>query len=348
MAPMDRDLRRRLRLLPKAELHLHLEGVLNPADLLALSQRHGFPFGLRDLAACRRLYTFSDFPGFIQAIKTASQHLIAPEDYAWAVEQMARRLAAQGIVYAEVFISIGILHWKRMAVAPVWEAIEAARRQAEARHGLRLAWIFDAVRQFGAEAADRVLDEAILRRASGPVVAIGIGGGEIGGPAEWFTGVYARARAAGIGGTAHAGETGGPESVRAALDQLQVRRIGHGLAAAQDADLLARLAAAEVYLDICTISNQKTGCCTTATAHPVHIFDSSSINWSPGSDDPGIFGSSLLKEIYNCHDHLGLPWPSLRRALRNGFRGSFLAATERDAYLARFDAAWRELGLPTD
>ncbi len=343
---MDRDLRRRLRLLPKAELHLHLEGVLNPADLLALSQRHDFPFGLRDLAACRRLYTFSDFPGFIQAIKTASQHLIAPEDYAWAVEQMARRLAAQGIVYAEVFVSIGILHWKRMAVAPVWEAIEAARRQAEARHGLRLAWIFDAVRQFGAEAAGRVLDEAILRRASGPVVAIGIGGDEIGGPAEWFAGVYTRARAAGIGGTAHAGETAGPESVRAALDQLQVRRIGHGLAAAQDANLLARLAAADVYLDICTISNQKTRCWLPSTAHPVQIFDSSSTKWSPGSDDPGIFGSSLLKEIYNCHDNLALPWPSLRRALRNGFRGSFLAAAERDVYLERFDAAWRELDLP--
>ncbi|MGH9535343.1 MAG: adenosine deaminase [Terriglobales bacterium] len=346
MAAMDSELRHCLRLLPKAELHIHLEGALNPADLLALSERHGYPFGLRDLAACRRLYSFQDFPGFIQAIKTASQHLITPEDYAWAVEQMGRRLAAQGIVYAEVFVSIGILHWKGTPVVPVWEAIEAARRELEARHALRLAWIFDAVRQFGAEAAERVLDEAISRRATGPVVAIGIGGDEIGGPAEWFTETFARARAAGIGGTAHAGETAGPESVSAALDALRVRRIGHALSAVRDPRLLARLAESEIYLDVCTMSNTKTGCWRGDGDHPVRIFDNGSVKWSCGSDDPGIFGSSLLKELYYCHNNLHLAWPSLRRSLRNGFLGAFLPAAERDAYLARFDAAWEQLRLP--
>ena len=136
--------------------------------------------------------------------------------------------------------------------------------------------------------------------------------------------------------------------MRAALEQLQVRRIGHGLAATRDADLLARLAAEEVYFDICTMSNQKTGCWTATAAHPVQIFDNCNIPWSLGSDDPGIFGSSLLKEIYNCHERLGLSWPSLRRALRNGFLGSFLAAADRDADLARFDAAWREPHPPAN
>lgn len=341
---MDSTFRRKLRLLPKAELHLHLEGCLDPALLLELSRRHGHPLGLRDLGAIRRLYDFSDFAGFIQAFKVASQHLITPEDYGALVGEMGRRLAAQGVVYAEVFFSIGILHWKKMEVGPVWTAVESARRQLERDRGVRLAWIFDAVRQFGAPAAERVVDEAILRMSSGPVVAIGIGGDEAAGPAEWFTETYARARAAGLGATAHAGETCGPESMWSALRNLGAKRLGHGLSAARDASLMDHLAANEVFIDVCQISNRKTGCWPLGARHPVAEFDAAGVKYSFGSDDPGFFGSSLLKELYEYsrgRDHL----EGARRALRNGFLGSFLPHAEKSAYLRDFDAAWSRLGL---
>lgn len=339
-------MRDRLLRLPKAEVHLHLEGALTADDLLALSRRHGCPLGLRDLGACQRLYDVRDFPGFIQAIKTASQHLMTPEDYGWAVRQMGGRLAAQGIVYAEVFVSAGIVHWKRMPFAAVWREIEAARQALAGEHGLRLAWIFDAVRQFGGEAAERVVDEAIRRRDEGPVVAMGIGGDENAGPAEWFEAAYARAGRAGLGLTAHAGETAGPESVWAALERLHAGRIGHGLAAARDPRLLARLAAGGEQIDVCTISNRKTGVGGLDGHHPVQIFDQYRINWVPGSDDPGIFGAALGDEIYECSCTWGMAWDSLRRALRQAFAGAFLPAADKAADLARFDAAWSRLGLP--
>lgn len=339
---MDRELRRKLRLLPKSELHLHLEGSLDPALLLELARRHAFPFGIESLADARQLYSFSDFPGFIHAIKVASQHLIAPEDYAFAVQELGRRLAAQGIVYAEVFISIGILHWKNMSVDPVWRALETARRQLQQERGVRLAWIFDAVRQFGLAPAERVVDEAIRYMSNGPVVGFGIGGDEAGGPAEWFSPVFARAAAAGLGLTAHAGETCGPESVWAAVRDLGVRRIGHGLRAIEDQSLLAHLAGHDHYIDVCPLSNQRTGCWPASQPHPVHVFDKHQIKFSFASDDPGMFGSSLLKELHHC----SLEWSSIRRALRNGFLGSFLAPAEKSAYLADLDAAWERLVLP--
>lgn len=343
---MNDRLRQRLWRLPKAEMHLHLEGTLTARDLLELSRRHGFPHGLQNLEACQLLYDIRDFPGFIQAIKTASQHLIAPEDYGWTVRQMGRRLAAQSIVYAEVFVSIGILHWKQMPVDAVWLEIEAARRELAAETNLRLAWIFDAVRQFGAAAAERVVDEAIRLKAEGPVVGIGIGGDENGGPAEWFEAAYRRAEAAGLGLTAHAGETSGPESVWAAVDKLHAQRIGHGLAAALDPGLLARLAAGGQQIDVCTISNRKTGCIAAQATHPVLKFDEHSVRWAPASDDPGIFSCSLIEEIYECSHQWRRPWRPLRRALRQAFAGAFLVAGEKAAYLDRFDRAWEALGLP--
>jgi len=328
---MDASEREQLRRLPKAELHLHLEGSLRPATLWALAQRHGLPFGLADLAACQRLYQFSDFTGFIQAIKTASQLLQDPSDYAAAVTDLAGQLRSQGVVYSEVFLSVGILLWRQVPIPPYWEAIEAARLAAEAATGVRLRWIFDAVRQFGAEPFEQVVTWADKLQSSGSVLAIGIGGDERQRSTAEFAPGYARARAAGLRTTIHAGETCGPQSIWDALTLLQPDRIGHGLRAFEDPALVEVLAQRQVALDICPTSNLKIGVWPPGRRHPALDYYNRGVKLSISTDDPGIFECSLLDEYAYLRDQGGFSPEALRRLVQNSFECSLLSPPERRA-----------------
>jgi adenosine deaminase/aminodeoxyfutalosine deaminase len=326
MTPAEREALRRL---PKAELHLHLEGSLAPATLWQLAQRQGHPFGLDSLAACERLYQFHDFPGFIQAIKTASQLLRDPVDYAGAVTALARQLQSQGVVYSEVFFSIGILLWRGAAIEPYWEAAEAARRAAEAESGVRIRWIFDAVRQFGPDHLDQVVDWALRLAPSGAVLGIGIGGDEKQHPAAVFAPGYARARAHGLRTTVHAGETCGPQSVWDALTHLQPDRIGHGIHAIEDPRLMDELARREVALDLCPTSNYKTGAWTGAAPHPIRTFFDRGLRLSLSTDDPGIFNCTLLGEYEWLATHAGFSPAELLRLANAAIDCSLLSPLER-------------------
>lgn len=325
--PDDNPQLRRLR---KAELHIHLEGSLAPQTLWRLAQRHGQPFGLNSLAACERLYQFSDFSGFIQAIKTASQLLQDPADYAAAVANLAAQLHAVGVVYAEVFLSIGILLWRGVAVESYWEAVETARVAAESATGVRLRWIFDAVRQFGPEPLDQVVAWAAKLGAAGSVLGIGVGGDERQRSCAEFSAGYARARAAGLRTTIHAGETCGAPSVWDALTHLGPDRIGHGFHAAEDPRLLAALAERGVALDVCPTSNRKTGVWAAGTPHPALEFHRHGVAWSVSSDDPGIFGCTLLDEYGYFAGQSGITPADLAA---NSFACSFLSVAERMALL---------------
>ncbi|TAN22999.1 MAG: adenosine deaminase [Acidobacteria bacterium] len=308
MTPAERE---QLRRIPKAELHLHLEGSLSPQTLWALAQRQGRPHGLCDLAACQRLYQFHDFSGFITAIKTASLLLDSPADYATAVLALADYLHAQGAVYAEVFFSVGILLWRGVPVEPYWEAIEQARVEAEAASSVRIRWVLDAVRQFGAEPFEQVVNWAIRLQPSGAVAGIGIGGDETQRSAAEFAAGYGRARAHGLRTTIHAGETCGAASIWDALRHLHPDRIGHGLHAFEDERLLDELAQRQVVLDICPTSNFKTGAWPEGTLHPAHLYYRRGIRVAISSDDPGIFGCTLLDEYAFLAGHGGFTFSEL-------------------------------------
>jgi adenosine deaminase/aminodeoxyfutalosine deaminase len=323
--------REALRRLPKAELHLHLEGSLSPATLWRLAQRQGHPLGLDSLAACRRLYDFQDFAGFIQAIKTASQLLRDPADYADAVAALAGQLQAQGVVYSEVFFSVGILLWRGVAIEPYWEAAEAARCAAEAATGVRIRWIFDAVRQFGPDHLEQVVDWAIRLQASGSVLGIGIGGDEKQQPAAVVAPGYARARAHGLRTTIHAGETCGPQSVWDALTHLQPDRLGHGIHAIEDPRLMDELARRQVALDICPTSNYKTGAWPATAPHPIRAFFDRGLRLSLSTDDPGIFSCTLLGEYEWLAVHGGFSIAELQRLANGGFECSLLSSLDRAA-----------------
>ena len=330
--PVGRDRTRYIREIPKAELHLHLEGSTEPETLVALSQRHdASPLTLAD---AQRLYTYKDFAGFMDSYRAMSQRLQTPDDYELITYNMVRALAAQGIVHAEVYISFGIIYyWKKSDVEPYMEAIERGRIRGEAETGTTILWIIDAVRHFGADEAARVFRKAAELRPRFPsIIGIGIGGDEARGPASLFKDLYAEAAAAGLRLTAHAGESGGPidgpASIWAAIN-IGAERIGHGLAAQHDAELLAVLAERQIPIEINVTSNIRTGCCTSYAAHPLRSYFDAGLMVTLNSDDPPMFGANLLDEYILAYEKYEFTLEQLRELAANAVEASFLPPTRK-------------------
>jgi adenosine deaminase/aminodeoxyfutalosine deaminase len=321
--------------LPKAELHLHLEGSIEPSTLLELRQRHGMEGA--SLAEVEQLYNFKDFAGFLVAFKDVTGHLRTPEDYELITYRLMERLKAQNVLHAEVMVSVGICLWRKQDFAAIFEGLERGRQRGEKDFGVSLVWIFDAIRQFGAEKAQRVLDLAIQFRDRN-VVAFGIGGDELAGPPEWFTAVYARAAEHGLHLTAHAGESAGPESIWGALN-LKAERIGHGLTAGLDPELIEELAENQVPIEICVTSNLRTGCCPELAQHPVRRYFDQGLMLTINSDDPAMFRTSLAAEYGLIQEAFGFTDEHLRELARNSFEASFLPPEKKIEFLNLFDAA---------
>jgi adenosine deaminase/aminodeoxyfutalosine deaminase len=319
--------------LPKAELHLHLEGSIEPSTLLELRQRHGMDGA--SLTEVEQLYNYKDFKGFLAAFKDVTGHLRAPEDYELITYRLMERLKAQNILHAEVIVSVGVCLWRKQDFAAIFEGLERGRQRGEKDFGISLVWIFDAIRQFGAEKAQSVLDLA-MQFHDRNVVAFGIGGDERAGPAEWFTAVYARAAEHGLHLTAHAGESAGPESIWGALN-LKAERLGHGLTAAQDPELIEALAERQVPIEICVTSNLRTGCCAELAQHPVRRYFDQGLMLTLNSDDPAMFRTSLIEEYRLVQETFGFTDEHLRELARNSFEASFLEGEKKLALLDLID-----------
>jgi len=320
--------------LPKAELHLHLEGSIEPATLLDLKQRHGMAGA--SLAEVEQLYNYSDFAGFLIAFKDVTAHLQTPEDYELITYRLMESLKSQNVLHAEVFVSVGVCLWRKQDFTAIFEGLERGRQRGEKDFGVSLLWIFDAVRQFGAEKAKEVADLAIQFRDRN-VTGFGIGGDEKQGPAELFKDVYARGAEHGLHLTAHAGENAGPESIWGALN-LKAERIGHGLTAGQDAELIQELAERQIPIEICVTSNVRTGCCADVSQHPVRRYFDNGLMLTLNSDDPAMFRSSLVQEYQLVQETFGFTDEHLRELARNSFEASFLPAEKKVQFLDLLDA----------
>jgi aminodeoxyfutalosine deaminase len=321
--------------LPKAELHLHLEGSIVPSTLLELRRRHSMEGA--SLAEVEQLYNYKDFAGFLSAFKDVTGHLRTPEDYELITYRLIERLKAQNILHAEVIVSVGVCLWRKQDFPALFEGLERGRHRGEKDFGVSLLWIFDAIRQFGAEKAQSVLDLAIQFRDRN-VVAFGIGGDESAGPPEWFAGVYPRAADHGLHLTAHAGESVAPESIWGALN-LKAERIGHGLTAGQDAELIEELAERQVPIEICVTSNLRTGCCAELAQHPVRRYFDQGLMLTLNSDDPAMFRTSLVEEYALVQEAFGFSDEHLRELARNSFEASFLPPDKKVEFLNLFDSA---------
>ncbi len=292
--------------LPKAELHLHLEGSIEEETLSELAPGC-------DLAR----YRFAEFAGFIESFKWATGYLRSPGDYALITRRLLAGLERQNVRYAEITLSAGVVLWRKQDFAAIYEAV----REAAAESSVTVFWILDAIRHFGPEPAMEVARLAAERVKDG-VVAFGIGGDEARGPAEWFRDVFVFAKARGLRLTAHAGETCGPESVWQAL-QIGAERIGHGISSVQDPVLLQHLRDQDIPLEICISSNVATGAVPSLAAHPIRRIYDAGVPIVLNSDDPAMFGTTLTHEYELARDQFGFSDRELRGLVENSFRYAF-------------------------
>ena len=315
----------RIASLPKAELHLHLEGSIRPAIASALAARHGVKLSEEEV---QRRYAYTNFAGFLDAFKWVTSFVREPKDFALLATDLAEQLIEQNVVYAEVTLSVGVMFLRQQQPEANFAAIVAATEPFEKR-GLRLNWIFDAVRQFGAEAAMRVV-QAARRCSSRRIVAFGIGGDELSLATKEFRGVYERAEEYGFHRLIHAGEIGGPEKIREAIEILGVERIGHGIAAIHDVRLMETLAERGIPLEICPASNLRTGAldvqlgksAATMEEHPLGEILRRRVAVTISTDDPAMFHTSLEEEYRNAW-RMGLTEEEMAGVVENGFRFAF-------------------------
>lgn len=325
-----------LRGLPKAELHLHLEGSITPETLVELSSRNdSTPLTLEQ---ARETYQYKDFLSFLMSFKAVTERLHTAEDYETITYNMVRDLAVQGVRHAEAYLSIGILYrFDRLHVDAVIEAAERGRTRAEKDFGVSLLWIIDAVRHFGLEECARVFRKAAELRDRYPsIVGIGIGGDEARGPAHEFRELYREAKDNGLHLTCHAGEACGPQSIWAAIN-IGAERIGHALTAQQDPDLIEVLAEKQIPLELNVTSNIKTGCCPSLQEHPVRRYFEDGLMVTLNSDDPPFFGATLLDEFELAHREFEFPLDQMRELAANSIEASFLSPERKLALLGEVE-----------
>ena len=317
--------------MPKAELHLHLEGSIRPAIAVALAGRHGIALAEDEV---RQRYAYADFAAFIDAFKWVTSYLRDPADFTLVASDLAQQLMEQNVIYAEVTLSVGVMLLRKQNPQANFEAILAAIEPFEKR-GLRLNWIFDSVRQYGAELALQVIDW-VERCNSSRIVAFGIGGDELSVATKEFQDVYSWASSCGLHRLIHAGEIGGPEKIREAIELLGVERVGHGIAAIHDPALMDLLAARRIVLEVCPESNIRTGALArqlrtanpSIRQHPLLQFLRHGIPVVLSTDDPPMFQTSISEEYQSSHE-MGLSEKELTQLVANSFTYAFLSEEER-------------------
>lgn len=313
---------------PKIELHVHHIGATSAGTLAELAVRHPDAGVPTDPSALEEFYRFTDFDHFLRVYAAVSRLLSTPEDvYRLTVGNLAD-LAAQQVRYAEVTVTPNGILSAGVPRDGLVEALNAARARASREWGMTINWILDIPGVTG-EPAEVVMDLCERRQPDG-LVALGLGGPET--PRPDFASYFARARALGLGSVPHAGEATGPESVRAAVEVLKADRVGHGIRAVEDPDLLVELADAGVHLEVSPTSNIRTRVVSTLEDHPLPALMASGIPVSINSDDPPMFGTTLTRELQIAAQLVGAE--QIPQLLRNAISASFATDALKLSYLA--------------
>jgi aminodeoxyfutalosine deaminase len=323
--------------LPKCELHVHLQGAASVPTVLELSRRHpdlGVPTDAEEL---RRFYTFTDFAHFIEVYISVNRLVSSAEDVRALVTGLGRDLALVQVSYAEVTVTPDSHLLMGIPPEALAEALSRGRAEVLNSHGVELAWIFDIPGELGLESGLRTIDW-VERHRPEHSVGFGLGGPEQGVPRPQFRDVFRRARDLGLRSVPHAGESAGPQSIVDSLDVLQAVRIGHGIAAAQDAPLMADLVDRDVVLEVCPTSNVCTRAVPSLEEHPFPVLRDAGVRLTLNTDDPGMFDTDLNREYLIAHQVFGLDAAELADLARESVRASFAPAATRDRVLDEIDA----------
>ncbi|MEU4215953.1 adenosine deaminase [Actinoplanes sp. NPDC026623] len=323
--------------LPKAELHVHHVGSASPRIVAELAARHeGASPVPADPAALADYFAFRDFGHFIEVYLSVVDLIRDGEDVRMLTYEVARELARQQVRYAELTIT-PYSHVRRgIPAAEFCAAIEDARASAAADFGIDLRWCFDIPGEAGLQAAEETLRIALEERPDG-LISFGLGGPEVGVPRPQFKPYFDKARAAGLHSVPHAGETTGPETIWSALRDLGAERIGHGISAAGDPELMAYLAANQVPLEVCPTSNVRTRAVPSLEEHPLPALVAAGVPVTINSDDPPMFGTTLEEEYAVAARLLGLDASGVADLARAAVRASFLPAGGKSALLSEID-----------
>lgn len=324
---------------PKAELHLHIEGTLEPELAFALAERNGvtLPYATED--ELRRAYSFSDLQSFLNLYYALMAVLRTEDDFADLTHAYLARAQVQGVRHAEIFFDPQAHTARGVPVGTVIEGLTRALDTAEKRYGITTRLIMCFLRDESAESALATFEAA--RPYLDRITAVGLDSAEVGHPPSKFKEVYALAREAGLKCVAHAGEEGPPSYVWEALDVLGVDRVDHGVRCLEDERLVARLVADQVPLTVCPLSNVRLRVIDELADHPLPAMLEAGLLVTVNSDDPAYFGGYADDNFTAVRDALDLDEETLRTLARNSFRASFLDEPTREAYLKEVEAHGR-------
>ncbi|MFM9108895.1 MAG: adenosine deaminase [Chloroflexota bacterium] len=339
--------------MPKAEIHVHLEGSVRPRTVLELAAKNGVPAPAADEAGLRDFFTFTDFDHFIEGYIAVCSTLRQPGDFARIVREIGEDAAAQNILYMELHFNPATNVRKRgLDFHEMLAGMNAGRREALDRWGVEMRWIADGVRDEGEEhrSVARTVDWITALPPEAGVIGLGLGGSEAGFPPGLFVEEFARVLEAGLHVVAHAGETTGPETIWNSIRLLHAERIGHGIRAIDDPALVRMLAETGIPLEVCPVSNVRTRVVPSIAAHPFPLLDAAGVMVTVNSDDPPLFNTTLTNEFHVLAEEWGYDADGIERIAANAVRAAFIPEPAKGRMLARFAAGCAalrsELGLP--
>jgi len=335
---MDRELTALIERMPKAELHLHIEGTLEPELMFELAKRNGVSLPYANVEALRAAYDFSDLQSFLDIYYAGASVLRTRQDFtdlAWAYFERAKR---DNVAHAEIFFDPQTHTARGIAFATVIEGLSAAARRAESELGISSAFILCFLRHLPEEDAFATLEEALPFREH--FVAVGLDSSERGHPPSKFARVFARSRSLGLHAVAHAGEEGPPEYIREALDLLGAERIDHGVRCLEDPELTRRLARDRIALTVCPLSNVKLRVFPTIRDHNLARLLAAGLTVTVNSDDPAYFGGYVNENFVATFEALGLDAAHARAIARASFEASFLEPSARARHLEAVEACF--------
>ncbi|MCM2567549.1 MULTISPECIES: adenosine deaminase [Janthinobacterium] len=329
---MNPQLRAIVRGMPKAELHIHIEGSLEPELIFALAERNGVPLGYESVEHLRSAYAFTDLQSFLDIYYAGASVLLKEQDFYDMTQAYLRRAEADNVLHTEIFFDPQTHTARGVPIADVINGIHRACQDSPVSAALILCFL----RHLSEKEAFETLEDALPHRDK--FIGIGLDSSEVGNPPEKFSRVFARCRELGLHLVAHAGEEGPPAYIRTALDDLQVERIDHGVRCLEDADLTARLAREQIALTVCPLSNTKLRVFDQMHDHNLVQLLDAGLLVTVNSDDPAYFGGYMNDNFDAIFDALPLGLSHAQRLARNGFIAAFLPQAQKDAFLATVDA----------